>query len=66
MILPESYLNMRTVNLNYATIRNIVLQRKHHRLKKEWQDTFCKWVTTLPYAKELIFCGLEEEYERLK
>ena len=66
IILPESYLNMRTVNLNYATIRNIVLQRKHHRLKKEWQDTFCKWVTTLPYAKELIFCGLEEEYERLK
>ena len=66
MILPESYLNMRTVNLNYATIRNIVLQRKHHRLKKEWQDIFCKWVTTLPYAKELIFCGLEEDYERLR
>lgn len=66
IILPESYLNMRTLNLNYATLRNIVCQRKHHRLKKEWQDTFCKWVTTLPYAKELIFCGLEYDFERLK
>ena len=65
-ILPESYLNMRTFNMNYSTISNIVRQRKHHRLKKEWQDTFCKWVTTLPYAKELIFCGLEDEYDRLK
>ena len=65
-ILPEGYLNMRTVNVNYAVLRNIVQQRKYHRLKKEWQKTFCKWVTTLPYAKELIFCGLEDEYERLR
>ena len=34
--------------------------------EEDWQDTFCKWVTTLPYAKELIFCGLENEFERLK
>ena len=65
-ILPEGYLNMRTVNVNYAVLRNIIQQRKYHRLKKEWQDIFCKWVTTLPYAKELIFCGLEEDYERLR
>lgn len=65
-ILPESYLNTRTVNLNYATLRNIMLQRRHHRLKPEWQYCFCHWITTLPYAKELIFCGLEDEYERLK
>jgi hypothetical protein len=65
-ILPESYLNMRTVNMNYATIRNILLQRRHHRLKLEWQECFGKWVTTLPYAKELIFCGLEDDYNRLK
>lgn len=65
-ILPEGYLNMRTFNANYSTIRNMVLQRKNHRLKNEWQNTFCKWVTTLPYAKELIFCGLEDEYERLQ
>jgi len=65
-ILPESYLNTRTVNMNYATIRNILMQRKYHRLKLEWQEVFCNWITTLPYAKELIFCGLEEDYERLK
>lgn len=65
-ILPESYLNTRTVNLNYTTIRNIMLQRRHHRLKPEWQDCFCKWITALPYAKELIFCGLEDEYDRLR
>lgn len=65
-ILPESYLNMRTVNMNYAVIRNIIGQRKHHRLKHEWQNVFCKWATTLPYAKELIFCGIEDDYERLK
>ena len=65
-MLPNSFLQMRTVNTNYAELRNIVLQRKHHKLKKDWQDTFCKWVTTLPYAKELIFCGLEDEFERLK
>jgi hypothetical protein len=65
-ILPESYLNMRTINMNYATIRNILLQRRHHRLKLEWQEVFCKWITTLPYAKELIFCGLEDEYNRLR
>lgn len=65
-ILPESYLNLRTVNLNYAVLRNIVQQRKNHRLKHEWQNVFCKWVTTLPYSKELIFCGMEDEFERLK
>lgn len=65
-ILPESYLNMRTINMNYAVIRNIICQRKQHRLKHEWQEIFGGWVTTLPYAKELIFCGMEDDYDRLK
>lgn len=65
-ILLEGFLQLRTVNLNYSVIRHIVLQRKNHRLKGEWQDLFCKWATTLPYSKELIFCGIEDEYERLK
>ena len=64
-LLPEGFLQLRTVDTNYAELRNIVLQRKNHQMKKDWQETFCKWVTTLPYAKELIFCGIEEEYERL-
>lgn len=65
-LLMEGFLQLRTVNTNYAELRNMVLQRKNHQLKKDWQDTLCKWVTTLPYAKELIFFGIEDEYERLK
>ena len=65
-ILPEGYLNLRTVNLNYSVLRNIVQQRKNHRLKYEWQDCFCRWVTTLPYSKEFIFYGMEDEFEGLK
>lgn len=65
-LLFDGFLQLRTVNINYAELRNIVLQRKRHQLKPDWQDCFCKWVTSLPYAKELIFCGIEDEYERLK
>lgn len=53
-LLPEGFLQMRTVNTNYAELRNMYLQRKHHRLKEEWQDVFCNWVLSLPYAHELI------------
>lgn len=65
-LLFESFLQLRTVNMNYQVVRHIVSQRKHHRLKDEWQTVFCKWATTLPYSKELIFYGMEDEYERLK
>lgn len=64
-LLMEGFLQMRTVNTNYSELRNIVLQRKNHQMKEDWQDCFCKWVTELPYSKYLIFCGMEEEYERL-
>lgn len=65
-ILPEGYLNTRTVNLNYAVLRNIMIQRKNHRLKYEWQECFLKnFVCNLPYSKELIFCDYEEDYDRL-
>lgn len=53
-LLPASYKQLRTVNTNYAELRNIYFQRKNHRLKEEWQDIFRKWVEGLPYAKELI------------
>ena len=64
-LLMEGFLQLRTVNTNYAELRNIMLQRKNHQMKKDWQDYFCNWITILPYAKELIFCGYEEEFERL-
>ena len=52
-ILPESWLQTRTVTLNYEVIRNMVHQRKGHKLT-EWHQ-FINWAHTLPYAEELIF-----------
>lgn len=52
-LLPESYVQLRTVNTNYAELRNIYFQRRNHRLKKEWGNII-KWIESLPYAKELI------------
>ena len=53
-MLPEGFLQMRTWDTNYAELRNMYFQRRNHRLKEEWIDTFCKWIESLPYAKELI------------
>ena len=53
-LLPEGFLQKRTWDTNYEEIRNIYYQRKGHRLKEEWQDTFCSWVESLPYFTELI------------
>ena len=53
-ILPEGFLQMRTFDTNYAELRNMYFQRNKHRLKEEWIDTFCRWVESLPHAKELI------------
>ena len=54
-LLPASYNQKRTVTLNYAVLRNMYHARKNHKLD-EWH-TFCAWVETLPYAKELIMIG---------
>ena len=54
-LLPESWLQTRTIDLNYETLRTIYHQRKFHKLS-EWH-TFCDWVKTLPYAKEFITDG---------
>ena len=51
-LLPCSYNQRRTVQLNYAVLKNIYHARRAHKLT-EWID-FCKWIETLPYAKELI------------
>lgn len=53
-LLPEGFLQKRTWDTNYEEIRNIYYQRRGHRLKEEWQDTFCSWVESLPYFTELI------------
>lgn len=51
-LLPSSYNQRATVQLNYAVLRNMCHSRKNHKLD-EWRN-FCKWIETLPYAKELI------------
>lgn len=53
-LLPASYNQKRTVQLNYAVLRNMYHSRKNHKLD-EWRN-FCEWVETLPYA-ELITDG---------
>ena len=53
-ILPEGCLQLRTWDTNYQELRNIYFQRRNHKLKAEWQDVFCDWIKTLPYAEELI------------
>jgi hypothetical protein len=51
--LPESWLQTRTVTLNYENLLSMYHQRKNHKLK-EWRVDFCNWVKTLPYATTLL------------
>ena len=55
-LLPSSFNQMRTIDLDYETLFSIYHQRKNHKLD-EWRE-FCKWIETLPYMKE--FLGLDE------
>lgn len=61
---PEDYLRVLYSNpvgfrltagmtTNYRQLKTMRAQRKNHRLP-EWAEGFCKWVETLPMAKELI------------
>lgn len=50
-LLPQSYNQRATVQLNYQVLRNMYHARKNHKLD-EWK-IFCKWVEKLPYS-ELI------------
>lgn len=44
--LPQSYLQTRHMMFSYAALRNIVHQRKGHKLK-EWEE-FIEWARSLP------------------
>lgn len=50
-LLPSSYNQRRTVQLNYAVLKNIYHARRNHKLD-EW-NLFCGWIERLPYS-ELI------------
>ena len=51
-LLPSSYNQKRTVQLNYAVLKNMYHARKEHKLD-EWRK-FCKWIETLPYSELII------------
>lgn len=50
-LLPSSYNQRRTIQLNYEVLAAIYPKRKDHKLD-EWH-TFCDWIRNLPYS-ELI------------
>lgn len=50
-LLPTSYNQRRTVQFNYAVLKNMYHSRQNHKLD-EWHE-FCRWVKSLPYS-ELI------------
>ena len=47
-MLPESFLQKRTICLNYEVLATMYRQRKNHRLP-QWSKDFVSWVNTLPY-----------------
>lgn len=58
--LPTSWLQTRTVTMNYENILSMYRQRKNHKLN-EWSGldnpenpNFVAWVKSLPYAEDLI------------
>ena len=50
-MLPSSYNQKRTVQLNYAVLLNMYHARKNHKLD-EWHD-LCAWIEELPYFREI-------------
>lgn len=50
-LLPSSYNQRRTVQLNYQVLNRIYHARKYHKLD-EWH-VFCDWIEELPYFKEI-------------
>lgn len=51
-LLPSSFMQMRTVTMNYEVLINMYYARRHHKLA-EWH-TLCDAIAALPYANELI------------
>ena len=52
-LLPESYLQKRTVTLNFENLYSIVRQRRGHKLT-EWK-TFIDAMRNIPYANDFVF-----------
>lgn len=57
--IPMGHIQKTVDVFSYQTLRRIYFQRRNHRLPM-WHD-FCRWIESLPYAKELIICEKEDE-----
>ena len=55
-LLPSSYNQKRTVQLNYQVLKSMYFARRNHKLD-EWH-VLCDWMLALPYFKEI--CVQEE------
>lgn len=55
-LLPSSYNQKRTIDLNYEVLASQYRQRKDHKLD-EWRQ-YCDWIKTLPYSE---FITMEEK-----
>ena len=54
-LLPSSFNQRRTVQLNYEVLAHIWKDRKNHKLD-EWREGFCKeFIQTLPYPEGIIW-----------
>ena len=60
-LLPESWLQTRTITMNYENILNMITYRQNHKLT-EWSESFINWTKSLPYADEFLF--LKESYNK--
>lgn len=58
-LLPESWLQTRTVTMSYQNIRAMRKARRNHK-QTEWSVDTMKWIESLPYSKELITFDEEE------
>ena len=51
--LPESWLQKRTITINYENLHSMYLQRRYHKLS-EWSDDFMRFIDILPLTEEFI------------
>lgn len=51
-LLPSSYNQKRTVQINYQVLKHMYFARRQHKLD-EWRS-FCRWCETLPYFREVV------------
>lgn len=54
-LLPSSYNQKRTIQLNYQVLKTMYFARRNHKLD-EWHE-FCAWCETLPYFMEICVNG---------